>query len=240
MYNLAHDIKAYLRFTNKELIQFFITVIFTAFFLSFRYWGVDTFNLTEGLTNLLLSFLFILIFLFLHVAAQKATALWIGYTATYQYSLIGLLIGMFFVFFTNGIPLLLIGTFWLTHSERLRLGKFRYGLNYSDVAKVAFAGPLVNVLLIIVLKPIYFATGSDFVFRLIVFNALIACFSLLPVPHNTGLNLFMKTRSIWILAFIFTVLYSLITVLGGPFAFIISAVVAIAVTVLFLRNVEHV
>lgn len=232
-------VKAYFRFTPNEWREFFITVFAVGFILSFRKWGSVTFDPVQGVTNLILYSLFVLLFLFLHVAAQKLLALYMGYRAQYTYWLNGIFVGVLTAFISYGVvPVVLTGTVILEHMPRLRLGRFRYGLNYKDVAKVSFAGPLMNVFVVLLLEPFYLSNAYSaamhaFILDLIWINVLLALYSLLPFKNTNGLNIFFASRTAYVFCFFFVLLFSILVLAVSVFSIIISAVLAFLVAIIY-------
>lgn len=257
--------KQHYSFSAQERKELLITAVISGFVLSFRNWGTVTFDPLQGVFNWLVFSFFVAVFLFVHVSAQKLFAIKIGYKATYSYWLNGLLIGFVVAFISYGfIPVLLTGTVAIELVPRLRIGRFRYGLNYKDLAKIAFAGPLANILLIIILQPflrhsikVALPELGDFFFTLILINALIALYSLLPFKNTNGITIFGASRAAYIFCFFFVLICSLPyfvayalelvrpelvqvilgTVTGLPFV-IVSAIISFLIMVFYSTGID--
>jgi hypothetical protein len=187
-------IKEYFKFEKREVTGIVISVLIIAFILSFKDWGTEKFDVVSGVNNLAATILIVSLAYIVHVSVQKIYALKMGYLAEFQYSLYGLIIGLVLCFASNGFLFFLgSGEVQLRHVPRWRVGKFRYGLNYWDYAKISFAGPMANVFLAIFFKMLSW-TGSPLIEKAILANILIAIFSLVPVPGNDGLNLFFGSK----------------------------------------------
>jgi len=161
------------------------------FILTFRQWGDKEFSFKTGFTNFISAIIIIFISMYLYVSAQKLTAIYLGYTVKYEVWINGLLIGLLIAFMSYGwIPVLFTGTLLLIHSERLRLGKHRYGLNIRDQAVVSIAGPCLNLLIILIFVPILISNPELIIVKSIIkFNFIFAFFSLLPIPTIKGTKL---------------------------------------------------
>jgi hypothetical protein len=237
-------VKVHFKFSKEEVRTFFITSIISAFIISFRKWGAVTFDPIQGVTNLLLSFVFVVLFLFIHISAQKLLAIKLGYLATYTYWLNGLFIGLILAFVTYGfVPVLFTGSVIVDTIPRLRLGRFRYGLNYKDLAKISFAGPFANIILLALLKPFYVWQGAsagfhNFVYDLIWINILLAVFAMLPFKNTSGLNIIVSSRIVYVYCFVFVIGYSLLVLAAGTFSLILSAVLAGILAIIYTTIVE--
>src|SRR3989344_8796522 len=185
MYGYWHSVREHFSFNRKELLEMFWTSLAFGFILSFRKWGTgQRGDVTAGVTNTVTGAIVVFLCLFAHVSLQKLVAIKLGYKATYSYWLNGVLFSIFLIFLSFGyIPFMLPGAVMIEHIPKLRLGKFRYGLNLKDVARVALAGPLSHVLIILILGPFLFISGlNDFLVSVVLVNLLLAIYSTLPIP----------------------------------------------------------
>ncbi len=221
MYGYWHSVKENFNFSRSELSQLFWTSLAFGFALSFRKWGTgETVDVPVGLVNLLFATVVVLLCMYVHVSLQKLAAIKLGYKATYSFWLNGLLFTVFLAFLSFGyLAFVLPGAVMIEQVPRLRLGKFRYGLNLKDIARVALAGPISHVILILILGPIFFATGrNEAVLSMIIVNLLLAIYSILPIPKidmpskmdsgSDGLGLFYFSRTLYVLVFITIVIFA--------------------------------
>ena len=214
MYGYWYSVKENFKFERKEFYQYLWTSLAYGFVLSFRKWGVDKFDFQSGISNFIQSAIVVLLCLFIHISAQKLVAIKLGYKASYSYWLNGILFCMLLTLLTNGysgvIGFILIGAVTMEHIPRLRLGKFRYGTNLKDVARVSLAGPIANVITVLVLGTIFFSIGrDDLLFAIIVVNLFLAFYSMLPIPKidiptrvdsgSNGLGVFWFSRTLYVL-----------------------------------------
>lgn len=184
-----------------------IAVVFSGFILSFRKWGTTSFNGAQGSSNLILyAFLFAIIY-FVFVASQKFIAAYLGYECTLEIWYFGPVIGLLITFMSYGfIPFLYLGNVKLKEDPALRLGKFRYYLNIKDLMYVGIAGPIFVILfLLIIVQPLYFLTHASILTDITIAATWILLFSSLPLPKTNGINILLKSRTVWLLYFIFSI-----------------------------------
>jgi len=256
MYGYWHSVKENYSFNTDELKQLFITSLAFAFVLTSYY--EDLFSISGDIRIVLSDktvFFFILcliavvLAMYFHVALQKLVGIKLGYKVTYTYWLNGILIGLFLSVLTFGkIPLLSIfilpGAVTLTHVSTLRLGKFRYGTNAKDIARVSIAGPIAHILIVTILGAIYFATDKNpVVFRLITANLLLLIYSMLPIPKidiptkidsaSDGLGVFFYSRMIYLLCAITVLFYAVLIWSASIFSFVLAFLLGLVTIALF-------
>lgn len=244
-------------FSRTELLQIFWTSLAFGFALSFRKWGTGaSVNILTGVSNMFLATAVVLVSMYLHVALQKLVAIKLGYKATYSYWLNAVLFTIFLSFLSMGyIAFILPGAVMIEHIPRLRLGRWRYGTNLKDIARVALAGPMAHILIILIAGPFFFGVGrSDFMLSVIVVNLLLAIFSILPIPKidwptrmdsgADGLGIFFFSRTLYVLVLI-TVLVFIALVLtstsiaGLGWLFVIAFIIGCMVSLIYSISLEQ-
>jgi hypothetical protein len=247
MHDAMARLENHFRFSKSELFRLLITSAAGAFILSFRKWGGDTFDVSAGITNLLVILVMLFICLIIHYSAQKIVALQFGYNSEYKIWNNGFLISIIVCFFTFGyIPLFFPGVLFFQTVPKLRVGAFRGEIMNKDLGYISAAGPLINLFLVGLIAPAYIATKSDFLFTLIAINLLIAVFSMLPIPTfekfrqfkggTTGLYLFIASRWIYVLLFITVIVFSALVLIASVFSYIIAIIIgAIAAFVYYTK-----
>ncbi len=224
------------KMTRKELIQFFVAVVFSGLILSigpFIKWGSNKIDSTVWLQGFLLyTTLFIIIYL-IFIAAQKFLGAYLGYTCTFELWNYGPVIGLLITFMTYGLlPFLYLGNIHLKEDMKFRLGKFRNYLNIKDMMYVGMAGPAAIVVLVLILQPIYIATQAQFIHSAIIACAWVLLFSALPLPKTNGINIILKSRLIWVTYFVLSLILFLL--LQKITIFTYAAFIVIAITIWFL------
>jgi hypothetical protein len=259
MYGFWYSVKENYSFTGKELRELFWTGLAFAFILTAYYAGFlyKQIILEDTLGLFIALLICTIVALYLHVALQKIVGIRLGYNVTYTYWLNGILICLFLSFLTFGmIPLvsmlILPGAVTLEHLPKLRLGKFRYGTNAKDIARVGLAGPLAHILIVMVLGVFYLATRSDnsgILFKIITMNLLLLIYSMLPLPKidspakmdsaSDGLGIFFFSRSIYVLCFATVVFYALLIWIANIFSFITAFLLGIIMTIVYIVTVDQ-
>jgi len=232
---LGGRIKEYFRFERKEVTGILVSVILIAFILSFKEWGGEKFDIAVGLVNLAVAFLIVFLGFLVHVSAQKINALRLGYVAEFQYSMYGLIGGLILCFASNGYLFFLgTGEVRIRHMLRMRLGTFRYGLNYWEYAKISFVGPMANIFLAVFFK-FFYATGSPILEKAVLINIFIAIFSMLPIPFNDGLNIFFGSKPFYVFGFgtILGISLSLIFMEGILLSIMLGLFIGVLIVFLF-------
>lgn len=221
MYGYWYSVKENFSFSRTELSQLFWTSLAFGFALSFRKWGAgESIDVPVGVLNLLFATAVVFLCMYAHVSLQKLVAIKLGYKATYSYWLNGVLFAIFLAFLSFGyIAFILPGAVTLEHVPRLRLGKFRYGTNLKDIARIALAGPVSHVLIILIVGPLFFAFGrDDTLLSIIIVNLLLAIYSVLPIPKidmpskmdsgSDGLGMFYFSRTLYVLVLVTVLAFS--------------------------------
>lgn len=269
MYGYWYSVRQNFEFTRQELKELFWTCLAFAFVLVAREWyspkfSSDVYNSLFMFTNsdirLVLGgekiafFVIMLIVVFLslyfHVALQKLVGIRLGYKVVYSYWLNGILIGLFLSILTFGrVPILSVfilpGAVHLEHLPKLRLGKFRYGVNAKDIARVSLAGPLSHIITMTLLGMLYFSSGkSAILFALITANMLMLLYSIIPIPKidsptkmdsaSDGLGLFFFNRTVYILCAVTVLIYLLLISVASTFSFVLSLLLALIATGVYI------
>lgn len=222
------------RFNKAEWLGLLGTVIITAFIFTFRDWGQDTFDLLQGLRNLILvSFIVAISFLF-RLACQKIYALSNGYQAEFKVWWVGSIIALVLAFLTSGrIPLILIGGMSVAFMVRQRLGQFRYGFSYFHNGAISAWGIIGNLIMAILFTiGVLFFPADSLAYYLfhkgLIINIIMAICMLLPLPQLDGLNIFFGSRFMYLGIILATILAAVLllsrTVLGWIIAIILGLI----------------
>lgn len=171
-------------FSRKELLAIITTGFFASFILTFNDWGEAELEIATGLLNWGLVFVFFLLFLIIAIFACKEAAKRIGYIITYEAHAWGLMIGVVICLLSAGyLPLFLPGGFGFRRPERMRIGKFIGNYKGWEMGLIAGTFPLVMILFVLILSPIYLLTLNDFYAVLIAATVLSALYAMIPVPN---------------------------------------------------------
>jgi hypothetical protein len=256
MYGFWYSVKEYYSFSRQELTELFWTSLAFAFMLTAYY--ENLFMVTRDIRIVIsdttvaffiLAVLVIYLMMYLHVALQKLVGIKLGYKVSYAYWLNGILIGLFLCIATFGkVPVLslfvLPGAVTLEHIPKLRLGRFRYGTNAKDIARISVAGPIAHVLITMILGIFFFVLGrNQLVAHLITANLLLLIYSMLPVPKidfptkidsaSDGLGLFFYSRKAYILCLVTVLIYALLIWFFSLFSFVFAFILGFVSTVIY-------
>lgn len=229
--NLKYALKHGLDFNEKEATTIIIISALSGFILSFRRWGVEEFDATEGISNLIKFSIMFLILFFLFIYTQKVTAITMGLDARMHLWKYGPPLGVLVTIMSYGvIPFVFLGGVKLTEIPRLRLGKFRRtAINIKEMLIIGLVGPMVLLFLsLLVFFPLYLASESSTFMNLIWITSIILVVSALPLPSLNGLNLLLKYRSAWVIYFLYTlILYGLLQILMNPLMYALALILAL-------------
>src|SRR3989338_6608880 len=116
---------------------------------------------------------------------------------------LGLVLCLLFAIISNGqLFFLAVGQYHLLLKRHSRFGrKFLEVTNYEE-AKIALAGPMVSILLMVIGKLFNsYGTMDTFIF----INAGLALFHMLPLPHLAGLKVYFGSRLLYVSSLVFTI-----------------------------------
>ncbi len=241
LHDLKDKIKKYFTFNAQEIKAIVITTFIIAFIFSFKDWGPGkNFEPTMGLNNLINAFIIVLLALLVKISVQKIYALHIGYSIEYKMWIYGILASLILCFASNGsIYFLAVGGFMLYMMPGHRLGYFRYDINYFSMGVVALIGPLANILLALFFK-IFSFLPSPLIQKAMLFNALIAIFSMLPIPPLDGSKLLYASRPFYVfaLAGIVATGILILTMKSIPMIILLALVFAVLAFSVYFFNYE--
>ncbi|MBI2669119.1 hypothetical protein HYX14_04725 [Candidatus Woesearchaeota archaeon] len=223
----------YFSFSKEELQGILPAIAITAVIFSFRDWGADQFNISQGLIHLLIVGIIAAITFFFRISCQKIYALKEGYKADFKVWWAGLIIALILAFVSKGIiPLVLIGSISAAFMVRQRLGEFRYGFSHFDNANIGMWGMWGNLILAILFSVgLYYNPDSYFFSKGVILNLIMAFCTLLPFPQLDGLNIFFGSRNLYVFSIFIALLGSALllskTTWGLITAIVISTVIAL-------------
>ncbi len=195
---LQSRIKRYFSFSSNEVVGLIMAVLITAFIVSFNEWGVDKFDVSYGLVNLMNSVIIVGVVLLIKISVEKIEALRRGYDVKWKMNLAGLIGGLILVFITNGGLFVLVpGSMAIGLIKRLRLGKFRYGLNRFEVGLVAFGGVLATLGMAVLFKALAFISPGALLDKAVNISLLLTIFSILPIPYLEGYRIWLGSRLLY-------------------------------------------
>jgi hypothetical protein len=162
--------------------------------------GRERFRLFYWVFNLAISVCIALVAILVHMLPIKLLAISKGYLVEIKQYIWGIVGGVMVGLASIG-KAVLFSPFELVfhHHEGMRLGRFRYGLNYFDMGLTALMGPLANLLLAIVFKGVYSVNPSVAALNAMRLNVMYAAATMLPIPKTPGSYVFFGSRVLFIL-----------------------------------------
>ncbi|RME53772.1 hypothetical protein D6783_00965 [Candidatus Woesearchaeota archaeon] len=188
------------------------------------------------------SFLILLVLLFVVALVQKLVALRLGYVASYRFFPGGVLFG-FLVFFLSfgAIPLFFPGYLVFEPIPSLRMGVFRPGVKNWELALVGVSSVVFGAVLVaFVLGPLSLLSGGVGVFfhEVMVYVLALMVFSLIPVPFFSLARFFLIRRREPAGIEEGTIGFSLLYASRTPYVFVLVATLAFAVLALLAKVVS--
>lgn len=228
----------YCKFTQKELKNFFVTVIILGFIIGFK----DN-RITKGIDAyyiifMLFSVLIVAFTVFLKNFQQRLWMMKFGQNPEYKYSINSLLIGIVLVFATEGFLWFLPSGHTIPHHlQGERIGKWRYGLKYVEHGRALSFGIMGLLFFAVILK---FFESPDSVFLTHTINVIIAIsiYSVLPLPENDGIYILYARRWLWVFTLALIVFTAvLIKLISSPWI-ILFGVIILSTIVTIIYNIK--
>lgn len=196
MQDFIYNIRHYFKFDKKEIRDVLITVLVIGFIFSFKDWGAETFDLIVGLQNFLNAVLIVGAAFFVHEGAHKLIAIGKGYDSRFKSWFYGLLFSLAVAIISNGDWILLApGAVTIAVRHLHRVGHYRYGPNYKDIALISYAGPVSHIFLALIFKALLpLGLNPALVQKAIIINIWLAIFNILPIPPFDGSKVFFGHR----------------------------------------------
>ncbi len=116
---------------------------------------------------------------------------------------LGLVLCLFVTILSNGqLFFLAVGQYTLLLKKSSRFGRKFLEITHYDEAKIALAGPIVSIVLMIIGKLFNtYGTFDTFVF----INAALALFHMLPLPGLAGIKIYFGSRLLYVSSLVFMI-----------------------------------
>ena len=236
-YNWFDRVRHEFRFSPEETKGLALSIIVLSFAIGFND-GTATFQLGHWLLNFLDCILVITLSILVRETAHRIFSIRSGHKAEFKVWPVGLGIALAASVLSYGkLPILVYGGFLLSYVPRQRLGYFRYGLSFGNMATVAMWGNLSSLLLALFFKIAYTIVPNPLIKLAILVNIMMACLNMLPIPPLTGSVMFFASRTYYIFALALIIAASLMIFYLSSILLIIFGSLAIAGLVALLWNV---
>ncbi len=201
-------IAQFLPFKGPEYTIFLIAALLAGFVFSLRFPG-EAFSLGRWFGYFVWGTIVAFGSLLIRVAWQKLVGLKRGYYVEYQLLWGGIAASLLVSIVSLGyVPLLVFGAVTTTFMVRHRLGEFRYGTSYQDVAMVVMWSVIVHLILAAVFAFLLYAFPEMVLFKkAMMINLMFAAVTLLPFPTLDGIQLFFGDLNMYIIGVISVVFF---------------------------------
>jgi len=243
-------------FTQKELLELFITVIVIGFLASFSQWGEGSLFWSDGIPNFLQALHLVFIIIFFNILVKKWYGRKIGYDVGYAYAPFMLVIGVFLSIFSGGkIPFLIMGYSLFSLAPRMRLKYKQGGMRHSDMVKVVIAGLVFNFIFALFGEMMFLATSLEYFREIVQLTFWITLFSLIPfellqiwklthwgetvnITASDGCNVLYASRGMYIYVMAVVVFFFGLLFLFQIWSIVIALLLAFLCYVIFRKYVE--
>jgi Zn-dependent protease len=203
-----------MEFTNKEIKKILIGSLIAGIVFSFNEWGTTKFDLMVGIINLLKATIIVSIVYITHSFSQKFAAK--KSACDVEFNLIsmnkipgknvdipsmlrpiGPIITLLITLISNGkLFFIMLASFEITYSKEKRVGHQWSHLKDYEEATIALAGPLSNIVLIIIFKLLN-PIASAFFNKAVFITSALLIFHLLPLPKFDGIKIFFGSKFLY-------------------------------------------
>lgn len=255
---LVSAIKKYFKFTLTEVRDIAICAIMIGFIFSFTDWGVDKFNISIGIRNLINTIFIVALAFLVHITAQKIYSINKGYEAIFKNFVPGLLLGVILVVLTNGLfKVIIFGGITLSAIALQRVGHEKPIIKHIEMGMATFMGPLANILLALFFKILAnYGLNAEIATKAMSINIWMAIFSMIPfailinpfialtprpklIPSMNGSTILFSSRLIYAFGVVFVITCSAIMFYVNPFsAALAAAILGLATMFAIIRIFE--
>lgn len=228
----------YGKLTNLELRAFLISLLACAFIFSFS--DMLRLEYSGALRSFIMAMIIAAIAIGVQLLAHRYFCMVAGFKPEYRIWWYGILIGVILAFVSRGkLYILIPGGLVAYHLTGMRLGQFRYGLNYWPLGLTAIMGSVSNIVLAIIIKILLVFVSSVFLEKLLVFTLWYAVLTALPIPPLNGSHLFFASRKTYSFAFGFVIGVALsLYYLGILWSLLIAIIAGVITWLLYLKYIE--
>jgi Zn-dependent protease len=186
------------RFSPEEVKGLVLAIIVLSFAIGFND-NTETFDMAHWLLNFLNCILLVTLSLLFRETAHRVFSIRSGHKVEFKVWPVGLGLALAASVLSYGkVPLLVYGGFLMSYVPRQRLGYFRYGLSFQNMATVALWGNLASLLLALFFRIAYSFIPNPLINLAIMVNIMLACLNMLPIPPLTGSIIFFTSRTYYV------------------------------------------
>jgi Zn-dependent protease len=242
-----------MQLTKKEIKRLLIASLIAGLVFSFTEWGITQFNLTIGLLNLIRAIIISSLVYTIHALSQKLiaqksccgiefkliTAKKIPYPRG-EIKLpkflqhIGPIITLLVSIISNGkLFFIALASFEPKLKRKLRVGHKWVNIKEYEEATIAFAGPISNLLLLVIFKLLQ-PLAAPFFTKAIFITSTLAIFHLLPFPKFDGLKILIGSKFLYLFSITLAIiLIGIVNFVNVFLAILLALIVATSLTLYF-------
>ena len=189
--NMLESPKRHVKYAKEETIAIFICSLISAFVLSFSDWGTKAFDFNVGIRNLILTAIIVLVSLMIKFSVQKYFCRIKGYEVRFKPWYIGYILGILFIFATNGnFIFLAFGGLVFSLAPQIKFGERERSFSFSEMGWLSMLGPVSHLTLALIGKllssvPLF---GEYSIAKFIYVNLWFTIFSMVPLPFIYKFN----------------------------------------------------
>lgn len=232
-----------MQLTKEEIKDLLIVSVIAGFVFSFNEWGGGVFELSTGVKNLFKATLIALIIYTVHILAQKLVANKSSCETRFNiisakeipfYGMIkvpnflrpiGPIITLLISFLSRGkLFFIALASFEIVSKRKYRLGHKWSFVKEREEAVIAAAGPISNILMLILFK-IMSPISQSFFTKAMFMASSIAVFHLLPLPKFDGIKIWISSRTLFLLLWVFVPSVIILVYLTGLIAAIVTSLI---------------
>ncbi len=236
--NLLDRIKKYFAFSPKEIKSMVIAILVLGLVVGFND-GRDKFIAPLWLMNLFNSIVVVALAVLVRESARRISGLKFAHKVEMKLWLVGLGIALIASLISNGkLWFLAYGGMVVSLMPKQRIGSFRYGISYHDMAGMAYAAVFANLALAGIFRMLSFLP-SPLIDLSIKVNVLFAILNMIPIPPLDGSVIFFGSRGGYIFSLALTAAYSVLILYTGIVVSLLGSLAFAALAiVLFIIYVE--
>lgn len=227
---------------KKELYRIIIASIIAGFVFSFDEWGIETFNLQIGITNLIISTIICLIIYLAHLFSQKLIAKKSDCTLEFGlvkiekipiinrkvstwFSPIGPIITLLVTILSNGkLFFIALASFNLKVKRAYRVGHRWTNLKGIEEATIAAAGPISDIAMMVLFK-LLTPLSQGFFSKAVFIASALAIFHMLPFPRFDGLKILVESKTLYLFISLIIILIIFFTLIINTLAALMLALI---------------
>lgn len=228
--DLRYNMQQYFAFSREEMQGLIIAIIGMSIIVGFNDGAPPPFDFLHWSGNFISVVLIVTLAFIAQESVKRILGLWWGYRVEFKVFYPGLILGFMITIMTLGkywwLWILLPSGIMLHTIEGQRLGYFRHFLRYWDLGAVALMGPLMNIILAVLFKSLYFMMPGNMLLDLAVkINIMLAIGTLLPIPPMAGHNILYASRWLYFMMLGIAITLAVLFAFEGiPIYFILSGV----------------